>query len=132
MAVNKKNIMTIILFAGLLLPFVLITDFFPFLRFGMFAEPIKKDIQTEQFIVYKTSSRGVKEIFNPEQIGINPNTFHYLCRNYYYRNEMKLFADKLFISSKDTNSKLEIVKVITHHNSQKTDSLKTNTFSYHE
>jgi hypothetical protein len=132
MAVNKKNIITIILFTGLLLPFVSITDFFPFLRFGMFAEPIKKDIQTEQFIVYKTAPSGSKQIFNPEEIGINPNTFHYLCRNYYYRNEMELFADKLFIATRDTSCKLEIVKVITHHGSQQTDSLKINTFSYHE
>ena len=83
MIVNKKNIMTTIMFIGLLAPFILITDFFPFLRFGMFAEPIKKDIQTEKFIVYKTDLQGSDSLFNPEEIGINPNTFLYLCRNYY-------------------------------------------------
>ncbi len=119
--------MVTIILAGLILPFILITDFFPFLRFGMFAEPIKKDIQTEQFIVYETK-HNTKIIFNPEKIGINPNTFHYLCRNYYYRNEMQLFSDKIFSSTNGLVNEIEIKRIITHSSKQTIDTLKIGTY----
>ena len=132
MVLNKKNIVTTILISGLLVPFILITDLFPFLRFGMFAEPIKKDIQTEKFILYSTDASGKKTIFNPKTIGINSNTFHYLCRNYYYRNESKLFADKLFLSTKDSLQKIEVYRTVTTANTSTTDTLKIGTFIRHE
>lgn len=132
MVLNKKNIMTTILLSGLLVPFILITDLYPFLRFGMFAEPIKKDIQTEKFILYETNTTGERSIFNPEAIGINPNTFYYLCRNYYYRNETKLFTDKLFQSTGDSLQKLELLKTMVTINSGNTDTLKIGVFVRHE
>ncbi len=130
MVLNKKNIMTTIMLTGLLVPFILITDIFPFLRFGMFAEPIKKDIQTERFIIYATNSLGEKTLFNPQKIGVSPNTFHYLCRNYYYRNESKLFADKLFLSTSDSLNKIELLRIVI--NEKKTDTLKIGVFLRNE
>ena len=132
MVLNKKNIMTIVLLFGLFAPFIFITDFFPFLRFGMFAEPIKKNIQTEKFIIYSTNNYGEKTIFNPRTIGINPNTFYYLCRNYYYRNETKLFTDKIFLSTKDPLRKLELYRTINNNNTSLTDTLKIGTFIRNE
>ena len=132
MVLNKKNIVTTILLSGLLVPFILITDIFPFLRFGMFAEPIKKNIQTEKFILYKTNAIGERSIFEPEAIGINPNTFYYLCRNYYYRNESKSFADKLFKTTGDSIQKLELLKTIATINSKNTDTLEIGVFTRHE
>jgi hypothetical protein len=132
MELNKKNIMTTILLAGLLVPFVLLTDIFPFLRFGMFAEPVKKEIQTEKFILYKTTLSGKKELFNQEEIGINPNTFYYLCRNYYYRNQMQLFSDNIFSSTCHSLNKLEIFRVISHTDKHKTDTLKIGEYIRHE
>ncbi len=132
MVLNKKNIMTTILFGGLLLPFVLITDIFPFLRFGMFVEPIKNEVQTEKFILYKIDKTGKKELFNQEEIGINPNTFYYLCRNYYYRNQMELFSDKIFSSTDPSLRKLEIFRVVTHTSTQKNDTLKIGDYLRHE
>jgi hypothetical protein len=132
MVLNKKNIMTTILLSGLLVPFILITDIFPFLRFGMFAEPIKKNIQTEKFILYQTNTTGERSIFNPETIGINPNTFYYLCRNYYYRNESNLFADKLFKATGDSVQTLELLKTIATINSKNIDTLKIGIFARHE
>ena len=120
--------MITIVLLGLILPFILITDFFPFLRFGMFAEPIKKDIQTEQFIVYKINNKE-QSLFNPELIGINPNTFHYLCRNYFYRNEMKLFSDNIFSATSSELKKIEIVKITVNSVNQKTDTLKIGSYS---
>jgi hypothetical protein len=132
MVLNKKNIMTTILFGGLLIPFILITDIFPFLRFGMFAEPVKKAIQTERFVVLQTDLLGRQTIFNPENIGINPNTFHYLCRNYYYRNETSLLADKIFASSTSPVSRIVILQIITNQNTLQVDTLKIGTYITHE
>ncbi|HSZ26503.1 MAG TPA: hypothetical protein VK766_12315 [Cytophagaceae bacterium] len=124
--------MTTILFGGLLIPFILITDIFPFLRFGMFAEPVKKAIQTERFVVLQTDLLGRQTIFNPENIGINPNTFHYLCRNYYYRNETSLLADKIFASSTSPVSRIVILQIITNQNTLQVDTLKIGTYITHE
>ncbi len=132
MKLNKKNIMTTMLFGGLLVPFVLLTDIFPFLRFGMFVEPIKKEIQTEKFILYKINISGEKEIFNQEEIGINPNTFYYLCRNYYYRNQMQLFSNNIFSSTDSSLERLEIFRVITHSDTHKTDTTKIADYLRHE
>lgn len=120
--------MITIVLAGLIIPFILITDFFPFLRFGMFAEPIKKDVQTEQFLVYQTNNKR-KTLFNPELIGINPNTFHYLCRNYYYRNELELFSEKIFSTTSTEIKKIEILKITTNSSHQTKDTLKIGSYN---
>ncbi len=126
MVLNKKNIMTTIILTGLFVPFILITDIFPFFRFGMFAEPIRKNIQTEKFVIYSTDTNDRRRIFDPSTIGINSNTFLYLCRNYYYRKETDLFARKIFISSGKSLKKLELLRTID--NSEKTDTIKIGTF----
>jgi hypothetical protein len=130
MVLNKKNIISTILLAGLLVPFILITDIFPFLRFGMFAEPIKSQMQTEKFILYCTNTKGEKIVFNPTSIGINSNTFHYLCRNYYYRNETKLFSKKIFLSSKEPIQEIEIKRVTSSKESS--DTLTIGIFNRNE
>lgn len=108
--------MTIIMFAGLLVPFVLLTDIFPFMRFGMFAEPVRRELTTEKYILYKTTSSGKKTILQPEETGINPNTFHYLCRNYLYRNEAPVFAHKIFTVVDSSIVSLEILQIVQHQN----------------
>lgn len=118
MKLNKKNIITIILFAGLLVPFILLTDIFPFMRFGMFAEPVRVELTTEKFLIYKTTDTGLKTVLQPEETGINPNTFHYLCRNYVYRNETKVFAEKLFSITGPSVASLDIFKIVQHQAAQ--------------
>ncbi len=132
MKLNKKNSVTTILFIGLLIPFILITDIFPFVRFGMFAEPIKKALQTEKFILYSTNNAGERKVFDPELIGINTNTFHYLCRNYYYRNELALFSDRIFTASHYTIQKLDILRTVSAIESKKTDTISIGTFTHYE
>lgn len=115
---------------GLLVPFILITDFFPFLRFGMFAEPIKASVQTENFLVYQRLDDGKRIPFKPEWIGSNENVFLYLCRNYYYRKQLPQFAEKVFRSSKETNfNQIEIIKLSKNSLTQKTDSLYIGLFT---
>jgi len=77
----------------IILPFVLLTDLFPFLRFGMFAEPVKVEAQKEKFIVSYLINNKETE-FNPKEAGIGDNTFYYLARNYYYRKEANNFLEK--------------------------------------
>lgn len=94
----KKTVYILTLFF-LLVPFVLITDIFPFLRFGMFAEPVDADRPMEIFyVMYKDINDGWTR-FDPEQYQMQDETFQYLARNHYYRKEGKLLLEKLGESS---------------------------------
>jgi hypothetical protein len=89
-----KNGVTISITILALIPFVLLTDLFPFFRFGMFAEPLKSAIQTESFHVTIVHD-GREEIFDPQETGVNSTDFNYLCRNYFYRKEGEIFLRNL-------------------------------------
>ncbi len=67
------------------IPFILMTDLYPFFRFGMFAEPIKQAVQLEQFAIRYKDAGGNLHVVSPLQVGIG--SLPYLMRNYYYRNE---------------------------------------------
>lgn len=84
----------ILTLAGLLVPFILITDLYPFFRLGMFAEPASREVQTERFEIFIDDTTGIRK-FNTEEVHINPNNLQYLVRNYYYRDEGELFLQKL-------------------------------------
>ena len=88
----KYSIITIALVL-VVLPFVLLTDLFPFLRFAMFAEPLRREVQKEKFIVTYLINNKESE-FDPKKAGIGDNTFYYLARNYYYRKEATIFLEK--------------------------------------
>ena len=92
--VNKlKYFIITITLVLIVLPFVLLTDIFPFLRFGMFAEPVRLETQKEKFVVTSLLNGREKE-FDPKEAGIGDNTFYYLARNYYYREEANGFLEK--------------------------------------
>ncbi len=78
-----------VIICGMLLclwiPFILITDIYPFFRFGMFAEPVKQAVQLEQFAIRYEDTQGSLHLVSPLQLGIG--SLPYLMRNYYYRNE---------------------------------------------
>lgn len=76
------------------IPFILITDLFPFMRMGMFAEPIKEDFQTERFEVW-VYTEGQAELYDPKRYGTDPSVLYYLARNHYYRQQNELFLQKL-------------------------------------
>lgn len=118
--------------SGLLIPFILITDIFPFMRFGMFAEPIKQTNQTERFIIYQTDVFQQTTILNPETIGVNPNTFYYLCRNYLYRNQAEEFSEKLFSAMNKQIVQLKIIHLMSPDNSQQSDTIFTGTYLRNE
>lgn len=66
-------------------PFVLQTDLYPLFRFGMFAEPVRREVQTEVFVLRIQTQTGNLWMVAPEETGLG--SLAYLMRNYYYRQE---------------------------------------------
>lgn len=95
MSVNIKNTVITITLIAVTIPFILVTDIFPFLRFGMFAEPIKTNIQKEIFIITYKNNQGKEQLFDPKKAGIEQHLFYYLVRNYYYRNESPILIKNI-------------------------------------
>ena len=84
----------------------------------MFAEPIRHEIQLEQFQVVEIfGAQRVK--WDPIKLGIHRSTFDYLARNHYYRDEAHLFLEKIgqHLSTQDKKPRLELVRIV------KTDTL---------
>lgn len=79
---------------GLLLPFVLQQTFYPFFRFGMFAEPVTREIQQEVFRLAGVRTDSGMDMEISEYTGIRRSNLDYLLRNYYYRDEADLFLRK--------------------------------------
>lgn len=77
----------IIIGSGLLLPFLLQTDLYPYLRYGMFAEPVQEELPAEHFLLRRTLSTGHSLLLDHGRFDLEASTFHYLCRNHYYRGE---------------------------------------------
>jgi len=90
-----KKIVWVTLFFALALPFIFQTTFYPFFRFGMFAEPVRFKMQEERFVLVKISPAGQAEPYVPNNIGMGKSKLDYLLRNHYYRNEMPQFLDEL-------------------------------------
>ncbi|MFP4089533.1 MAG: hypothetical protein ACLFT3_04455 [Cyclobacteriaceae bacterium] len=87
-----RLILTFFVLLGLGLPFVLQQSFFPLMRFGMFAEAVRRDIQKEQFILMIRNEEG--KLLPPTEAGIAASNLDYLLRNYYYRQETELFLKR--------------------------------------
>ena len=125
-----KNTVTISVTILALIPFVLLTDLFPFFRFGMFAEPVKSSIQTELFQVITVNDDGKEEVFNPQRMGINSADFNYLCRNYYYRREGEIFLKKISEAYNRKDLKEWIIQR-TLYSERKKDSARVTRLTIH-
>ncbi|MFN6946271.1 MAG: hypothetical protein ACK4ND_15080 [Cytophagaceae bacterium] len=119
---NKKKVL-IIWLCLLFLPFILLTDLFPFMRFGMFAEPVVRSIQNEKFEVHVTKD-NIHQPFDCNEINILPNIFFYLSRNYYYRNEGELFLKQISnLSENSENTEWHLKRIVLHKEADKNDTL---------
>lgn len=78
---------TIVLFS-LLFPYVFQQSFFPFFRFGMFAEPVTRSIQKEYFLLAGIDARDRLHTDLYKFSGIRKSRMDYLLRNYFYRKEV--------------------------------------------
>ncbi|MEY3451809.1 MAG: hypothetical protein RL711_1635 [Bacteroidota bacterium] len=109
-----KNLFLLLLW----LPFVLMTDLFPFMRFGMFAEPVKTTRQTEFFII--TLKRGNNEkVIDPITSGIPVQTLNYLARNSYYQQRADELLRTVAQSEKIEAKDILRLQVITIQNTEK-------------
>lgn len=90
------------------LPFIMVTDLFPFMRFGMFAEPIRHDIQKEYFQIVIYPENAKEEILNPQLVGIEDHFYGYIIRNYFYRGEGYLLLRKIETLLPSPSKKLEL------------------------
>ncbi len=101
MKIKLKNIIITGFIAALILPFILITDFFPFARFGMFAEPVSpadtlKIFEADYYQNHQWHNLDAK------QFNMASGSFMYLAGNYFYRNQSKEFLLKLSKAIPDT------------------------------
>lgn len=104
-------------------PFILLTDLFPFMRFGMFAEPVKTIQQTEFFILTITHQNKESE-FDPKLSGIPTQTFNYLTRNYYYKNQISTLLKSIVKSNNiSKNDKISIKKITIQISNNQKDTL---------
>lgn len=97
-----KKFVIITTFLFLCLPFVLIKTIFPFYRFGMFAEPVKTEAQTEYFKVYYQNKEGYKKVFDGTEIGLSKSVYATMMRNYHYKNkEVELLEKTAHVINND-------------------------------
>lgn len=122
MSVKLKYTVIITLISLVILPFTLLTDVFPFFRFGMFAEPVRQDIQTEQFFVTYQKADSSFVFFNPEKVGINESSFQYLLRNYYYRGESRKLLSNLRQSGHYPATKWKLYRIKSNLSLSRTDT----------
>lgn len=113
MKIRVRNIIIILSLVAVTLPFILVTDLFPFMRFGMFAEPVKHTAQTESFILTYLTREGKEKVFDPQEIGIEPHFFFYLTRNYYYRKESTILFEKVERAAREKDIREWRLKKIT-------------------
>lgn len=102
------------IFMGFMIPFIFQTTLYPFFRFGMFAEPVRYDIQEERFILMKTLSSGKTTPYVPENLGIGKNKLDYLLRNYYYRNETQQLIQHLQALLPDSalENSIKVIRIV--------------------
>ncbi len=88
-----KRTVTWIMLLGVAVPFVLLTDVYPFFRFGMFAEPVRRSVQTERFVVRYLDASSRPHLVAPAEVGLGELV--YLLRNYHYRGQTDRLLQRL-------------------------------------
>ena len=88
-----KRTVIFLMLLGVTVPFVLLTDVYPFFRFGMFAEPVQRAVQTERFVVRYLDAAGRPHAVAPADVGLGELV--YLLRNYHYRGETERLLERL-------------------------------------
>jgi len=92
----------------LFIPFIFQQTFFPFYRFGMFAEPVSRDIQKEHFAIHAKSAQGLIYSDISAWVGIRKSNMDYLLRNYYYRHELDSLLRRTAALLPDSSSLTEL------------------------
>lgn len=104
------------------IPFVFQTDLYPLFRFGMFAEPVRREIQTESFALRIISNADKTYILSPEESKLG--SLAYLMRNYYYRQEADTLLKRMhFITPhSDTIAEWQLLRMVSEVAHRKIDT----------
>ncbi|MCU0431161.1 MAG: hypothetical protein MUF42_14450 [Cytophagaceae bacterium] len=89
----RKVLYTVTLL-GLLLPFLFITDFYPFFRLGMFAETAKQSGPQEKFVLLMLTKKNWQAL-PADSFKLSESTFHDLARNHIHRGECEKMLEKI-------------------------------------
>jgi len=103
-----KKIIILVFVAWFLMPFVLITDLYPFFRYGMFAEPLKPTQTTEVLQLLWQDDNSKMQLFKPDNIGLTDNHFGYLLRHYFYTNQIKQLCSQIHYAMLKKNAKTAV------------------------
>ena len=90
-----KNIIIIIFFISILVPFIMINNTYPFFRYGMFAEPVHHTNHFEHFVILYTDELNEEYSFSSTSIGLNEGHFNYIIRSYYYQGKIQQLFSQL-------------------------------------
>lgn len=102
------------------------TDLFPFMRFGMFAETVRSIPQKEKFAVAILLKDGTRLSLAERQIGLDDSHLNYLSRIYYYNHQLEFFGSHIKNSGLlQKNEKLIILHKRMEDHQWKQDTLLT-------
>lgn len=112
-------------------PFVLQTDLYPLFRFGMFAEPVKREVQTETFALRVIEVGGKLRMVNPEETGLG--SLAYLMRNYYYRHEADTLLRRIHQITPRTAAvrQWQLLRMVSKVTPYQPDTTVVSTFDVH-
>jgi len=94
MKVSQKKWLVGIFLSLIWLPFIFLTDLYPFLRFGMFAEPVSQQATKEIFVLYVEKGSRLEK-YDTYFWGIDESVFNYLARKYYYQKRLDFLGENL-------------------------------------
>ncbi len=124
MSINIRHIVIFFFLSMSFIPFLLMTDVFPFMRFAMFAETVKNIPQQELFAVNVLLPDGSCQALSERQIGLDDSHLNYLARTYFYNHQFDFFLTHLKKSGLLTEKEnLVIIHKIREGNNWKQDTL---------
>lgn len=126
---KMKKIVLLSIFFWIIIPFVLISDFYPFFRFGMFSEPIQSNIQTEQFVIM-IATNTTKKIVNSDEVDLGEQHFQYLIRYAYYQNKLTLLFETIKKISEQKNKNVKNIYLLRKIYNQKKILIESKEISY--
>lgn len=115
---KMKKVVLVSMFFWIIIPFILISDFYPFFRFGMFSEPIQSNIQTEQFVIM-IATNTTKKIVNSDEVDLGEQHFQYLVRYAYYQNKLNLLFETIKKISEQKNKNVKNIYLLRKIYNQK-------------
>lgn len=86
MAIAVKKWIFISIFCAFSVPFIAVQTFYPFYRFGMFAEPQRQS--PENLSLYLRVEKQNTILFDPTSIGLTHSQWNYLLRKYFYTKRL--------------------------------------------